>query len=69
MKNVSFRKVQNKFQDGLRKDIISIKKSKNIYIFVDKTNNLYGTENNSYNKLFTENISKTYWETNTNTNV
>ena len=28
--------MQNKFQDGLRKDIISIKKSKNIYIFVDK---------------------------------
>ena len=61
--------MQNKLQDGLRKDIISIKKSKNIYIFVDKTNNLYETENNSYNKLFTENISKTYWETNTNTKV
>ena len=43
---------------------MSIKKSKNIYIFVDKTNNLYKTDINSYNKLLTENISKTYRKTN-----
>ena len=30
IKTVTFRKVRNKFQDDLRKDIMSIKKSKNI---------------------------------------
>ena len=64
IKSVTFRKVRNKFQDNLRKDIISIKKSKNIYIFADKTNNLYETDISSYNKLLTENISKTYRKTN-----
>ena len=37
IKNVTFRKVRNKFQDGLKKDIKSIKKCNNIYIFLDKT--------------------------------
>ena len=64
IKSVTFRKVRNKFQDDLRKDIISIKKSKNIYIFADKTNNLYETDISGYNKLLTESISKTYRKTN-----
>ena len=38
--------------------------SKNIYNFADNTNNLYETDINSYNKLLTENISKTYRKTN-----
>ena len=52
------------FRDRLRKDIMSIKKSKNIYIFTGKTNNLYETAINSYNKLLTEKISKKYRKTN-----
>ena len=64
IKSVTFRKVRNKLQDGLRKDVISIKKSRNIYIFANKTNNLYETDINSYNKLLTENIPKTYRKTN-----
>ena len=43
---------------------MSIKKSKNIYIFTGKTNNLYETAINSYNKLLTEKISKKYRKTN-----
>ena len=54
--------MQNKFQDELRKEIMSIKKSKNIYIFACKTINFYETD--SYNKLLTKNISKTYQKTN-----
>ena len=40
--------------------IDSIKRSKNSYIFVDKTNNLYETDVKKYNKLLINNISKTY---------
>ena len=41
VKNVTFRKVNNNFQDQVIKDIKSIRKSNNIFIFVDKTRNLY----------------------------
>ena len=44
----------------MKADIESIKRSKNIYIFSDKTNNLYGTDIKNYNKLLVNNISKTY---------
>ena len=44
----------------MKVDIESIKRSKNIYIFADKTNNLYETDIKNYNKLLINNISKTY---------
>ena len=44
----------------MKSDIESIKKSKNIYIFADKTNNIYETDIKNYNKLIIDNISKTY---------
>ena len=43
----------------MKADMESIKRSKNIYIFADKTNNLYETDIKNYNKLLTNNISKT----------
>ena len=43
----------------MKADIESIKRSKNIYIFVDKTYNLYETDIKIYNKLPINNISKT----------
>ena len=46
------------------KDIKSIRKSNNVFIFADKTRNLYETSKENYNKLLTENISKTYRKTN-----
>ena len=44
----------------MKSDIESIKKSKNIYIFADKTNNLYETDIKNYSKLLINNVSKTY---------
>ena len=44
----------------MKSDKESIKKSKNIYIFADKTNNLYETDIKNYNKLLINNISKTH---------
>ena len=59
MQSVAFNNSYNDFQDQVKSDIESIKKSKNIYIFVDKTNNLYETDMKNYNKLLINNISKT----------
>ena len=59
IKTLKFKKVKNKFLDQLHKDIPSIKKSKNVFIFADKTRNIYETDKNIYSKLLTNNISKT----------
>ena len=57
IKSVKFKKVKKtKF---LGKDITSIKKSKNVFIFADKTRNIYDADKNTYKKLLTDNISKT----------
>ena len=59
IKSLKFKKVKNKFLDQLHKDIPSIKKSKNVFIFADKTRNIYDADKNTYKKLLTDNISKT----------
>ena len=60
IKSLTFKKVKNKFLDQLHKDITSIKKSKIVFIFADKTRNIYETDKSTYSKLLTDNISKTY---------
>ena len=65
MQNVKFKHFSNDFQDQMKSDIESIKKSKNIYVFADKTNNLYETDIKNHNKLLIDNISKTYKKTDT----
>ena len=60
MQNVTFKHISNNFQDQMKADIESIKRSKNFCIFVDKTYNLYETDIKIYNKLPINNISKAY---------
>ena len=60
MQSLAFKHSYNDFQDQMKSDIESIKKSKNNYIFADKTNNFYETDIKNYNKLLINNISKTY---------
>ena len=62
-KTVKVKKVKNKLLDQLQKDIISIKKSKNVFIFPDKTRNIYEADKNTCSKLLLDNISKTYKKT------
>ena len=59
IKSIKFKKVKNKFLDQLDEDITPIKKSKNVFIFADKTRNIYDADKNTYKKLLTDNISKT----------
>ena len=60
VKNVTFSKVYNNFHDQLKKDVKSIRKSNNVFIFADKTRNLYETSKGNYKKLLTENTTKAY---------
>ena len=60
IKSIKFKKVKNQSLDQRHKDMISSKKSKNVFIFADKIRNIYEADKNTYSKLLTDNISKTY---------
>ena len=57
---MKFRNVNDEFIKTLEKDKRKINSSKNIFIFADKTRNIYEMEAKSYDKLLTENVTKTY---------
>ena len=52
--SVIFRKIFSDFHDQLHKDIKSIRKSNNVFIFAYKTGNVYKTNKENYNNLLTE---------------
>ena len=60
LENVKFRNVNDEFIKTLEKDKRKINSSKNVFIFADKTRNIYEMEAKSYDKLLTENVTKTY---------
>ena len=66
IENVKFRKVNDAFQDVLKKDIQTLKKSDKMFIPADKTRNFYKVDQNTYAKLLRENITKTYKTANKN---
>ena len=56
----------NDFQNRLKNDIRSIQLSKRVFVFTDKTRNIYEMEKSHYEKLLTDNITKTYKQSNNN---
>ena len=58
--NLKFTNPKNSFQKKLCADIIEIKNSRNIYVFVDKTINVYKMSTSKHNELLKENVTKTY---------
>ena len=67
VQNIEFHKVISNFQARLSDDIRNIKKNPKLLIPADKTNNLYELTADEQNKLLTENIWKTYKESNLST--
>ena len=51
---------KNSFQKKLCADITEIKNSRNIFVFADKTNNVYRMSTSEHNELLKENVTKTY---------
>jgi hypothetical protein len=60
IENIQFRSGKNHFQKSLANDSKKINSSPNIFIFADKTRNIYEASLNTYNKLLHDNITKTY---------
>ena len=66
-KNIKFEEKTNKFQNQMKKDILKINKSKNIFVKADKTSNIYEVEPEKYEKMLKENITSNYRKDNENT--
>ena len=60
IKNIKFRNAENQFQISLANDLKRINSSPNIFVFADKTRNIYETSLDTYNKLMHDNITKRY---------
>ena len=50
------------FQEKMKSDISGIKFSPNVFIFADKTSNMYKAASPEYNKLLKDNITKVLQE-------
>ncbi len=58
--NVKFRNVNNPFLNQISEDTRKVNDSKNIFVFADKSTNVYEMSPEHYNKLLSENITKSY---------
>ena len=63
VRNIEFKNIKPKFQQQLQNDMKSIKQDPKLLIPADRINNLYRLTTDEYNKLLTENISKSYKRT------
>ena len=51
LENIKFRDTKNHFQENLPNDLKKINSSDKIFVFPDKTRNIYETSLDTYNKL------------------
>ena len=58
--SIKFKMIKNNFWLKLKEDVNKIRKSKNMFVFADKTNNLLKMPPKKYQKLLQENVTKTY---------
>ena len=58
--SLKYRKPTDDFQEQMKEDISSINSSPDVFIFADKTNNIYKAPPEQYKKLLKENVTKTY---------
>ena len=60
LETIKFRDTKDYFQDTLANDLKKINSSDKMFVFADKTRNIYETSLDTYNKLLHDNITKTY---------
>ena len=58
--NIKFRSVKDTFQMKLKEGIPKIKQSPNIFVFAEKTSNIYEMSDQQHKTLLHDNITKTY---------
>ena len=58
--SLKYRKSTDDFQEQMKEDISSINSSPDVFIFADKTNDIYKAPLEQYKNLLKENVTKTY---------
>ena len=58
--NIRFKKVHSESQNMMKRDIATIKESKQIFVLADKSRNVYKVSPTEYKKALSYNITKTY---------
>ncbi len=64
IENIKIRNAENQFQRSLANDLKKINSSPNIFVFADKTRNIYETSLDTYNKLMHDKATITTSNTN-----
>ena len=64
IKNVEFRQISKSFKGKLKNELDHIKESNRIFVFANKSRNIYEVEQEEYKKLLKENITKSYKKSN-----
>ena len=65
IENIEFRRVSDEFLKKLDEDIRNINSSEKMFVPADKTQNFYQTDKYTYDKILTENVTKTYKKSST----
>ena len=60
LETIKFRDTKKHFRNTLANDLKRIKSSDKMFVFADKTRNIYKVSFDTYNKLLHDNITKTY---------
>ena len=60
IENIEFRRVSDEFLKKLDEDIKKINSSEKMFVPADKTQSFYQIDKYTYNKILTENVTKTY---------
>ena len=63
IRSIQFKPIRNQFQTKLKEDLKKMKQSDKIFVPADKSPNIYKITVEEYNKLVTDNITKTYKKT------
>ena len=58
--NIKFRSVKDTFQKKLEEDIPKMKQSPNVFVFADKTSNIFEMPEQQHKRLLYDNVTKTY---------
>ena len=60
VRSIEFKSTKNAFQQQLKRDVREIVKSDKVYVFADKTTNLYEVGKGTYKKVLVDNITEVY---------
>ena len=58
--SLKYRKSTDTFQEQMKEDISNINSAPDVFIFVDKTGNIYKAPPEQYNRRLEKNVTKTY---------